>query len=128
MTIANRLQAASRRPTTGAITEVASVEAMATGLRRVLGESTVRHGRSVSLPLKPSGNGSMHTGKSLESDGLISIETPRTWHRSTARNMLITIPEQKLDGWDRRRSHATGSLCKTIAVRQNPRELQNRRR
>jgi len=51
-----------------------------------------RHGHNDLLPVKLSGTGSMHTARSLESDGLISIETRRMWHRSTGKNMLVTTP------------------------------------
>jgi hypothetical protein len=37
----------------------------------------------------------MHMRRSLESDDLISIKIPRMWHRSMARNMLLTA-ERKL--------------------------------
>ena len=39
----------------------------------------------------------MHTGRILESGDRISIEIRRIWHRSTARNMPLTIAGQKLN-------------------------------
>jgi hypothetical protein len=79
----------------------ASAAAMATGLRPMPGASKARHGRSNGFPLKASGNGSMHTGRSLESGDRISIKIRRMWHRSTAKNMPLTKAGRKLNTRDR---------------------------
>src|SRR5258707_7710980 len=53
------------------------------------------------FPLKASGNGSMHTGRSLASGDRISIKIRRIWHRSTAKNMPLITARRKLNTRDR---------------------------
>ena len=57
--------------------------------------------RSDAFPLRTYGNGSMHTGRSLESGDRISTKIRRIWHRSTARNMPLTTARRKFNMRDR---------------------------
>src|SRR5947207_16029824 len=102
--------------------------ARATGVRPMLWVSKAGRGRSDGFPLKASGNGSMHTARSLESGDRISIGIRRIWGRSTARNMPLTTAGRKLNTRDRISRSATGWLCGTITAWRNAREPQDRRR
>ncbi len=82
------------------------------------------HERSDWFPATSSGNGSMITARSLVSPAPISTEIPRTWHRSTARNMPNTILERKLERRDRQRNRIAYLLRETIAARPGIRGLQ----
>jgi len=107
--------------------EVASVAAMATGLPPMSSASKARHGRSDGFPLKASGNGSMHTGRSLESGDRMSKEIRRIWHRPTAKNMPTTATGLKYNMRDRKLE--SGWLLFAISTDSRKlQELQDRRR
>src|ERR1700745_3677201 len=97
--------------------------ATATGLRPMSLGSRVRHGTSDIVPVKTSGNGLMHTGRSLESGDRILIGIRRMWHRSTARNMPLITAGRKLDTPDRR--SAAGQLYGIITTAGNAQKLRD---
>src|ERR1700756_3779620 len=94
---------------------------MGTGLRAKSGAAKGGNGTSDTVPVKTSGNGLMHTGRSLESRDRTLIGIRRMWHRSTARNMPLITTGRKLDTPDRR--SAAGQLYGIITTAGNAQKL-----